>query len=214
MKGLILKDLYNMKKSYLAIMGILCFVEIMSVIQGENFLECIPILLILVPVAIISNMFGLGNRSKWENYAMTMPLTKKDIIRSRYLIIVISTIGIAIITGIFNMVIGVLNNQAKINGLVQQICLCMSMGIIICSIMLPIVYKWGLEKMRILYIAFMFVGTFFISQITENSYFIDVISQLKWLNDYIGIIFITLSALAYFISYIISIKIYEKKNFS
>ena len=60
----------------------------------------------------------------------------------------------------------------------------------------------------------MFVGTFFISQITENSYFIDVISQLKWLNDYIGIIFITLSALAYFISYIISIKIYEKKNFS
>ena len=204
MRGLILKDLYNVKKSYLAIMGILCFVEIMSVIQGENFLECIPILLILVPVAIINNMFGLDNRSKWENYAMTMPLTKKDIIRSRYLIIVISTMGIAIITGIFNMVIGVLNNQAKINGLVQ----------LICSIMLPIVYKWGLEKMRILYIAFMFVGTFFISQITENSYFIDVISQLKWLNDYIGIIFITLSALAYFISYIISIKIYEKKNFS
>lgn len=82
------------------------------------------------------------------------------------------------------------------------------------SIILPIVYKLGLEKMRILYIAFMFVGTFFISQITENSYFIDVVSQLKWLNDYIGIIVIILSALAYFISYIISIKIYKKKNFS
>ena len=36
MRGLVLKDFYNMKKSYLAVMGVLMFLSVISVIQGEN----------------------------------------------------------------------------------------------------------------------------------------------------------------------------------
>lgn len=150
MKGLLLKDLYMVKKycrSYLLIAILFLALSLMS---DENmFFVFYPCLLCgMIPV----NLLGYDERSHWLQYSASLPYTRAQIVSAKYIIGLLAQLTILIATGMIQA-IRLFDNGAFGWHVYLEI---MLMLIIICtttsSISLPLMFKLGVEKGRIAYL--------------------------------------------------------------
>ncbi|WP_024347118.1 ABC-2 transporter permease [Lacrimispora indolis] len=154
MKSLVLKDLYNMghnAKSMLFSQLILAFALIPSV-GVESYIITSGILFSMM----IITTFSFDDHSKWLKYAMVMPVTKKDVVVGKFVVLLIfSAIG-----AVFGLVIGsiggLLIHQVILNSPSNVLTLLLTSGasLVIAEIMgsmsIPLLFKFGAEKARIL----------------------------------------------------------------
>ena len=139
MRGLILKDFYNMKSSLLILACVLVFLEVLSIIQGESSGSITTTILVMIPMIIATNTIGMDEKTKWDNYAMTMPITRKDIIKSRYLtLVIIVTLTTTVIIGI-NIFIQDLNGEIFLYKILENISFELSIGIILSAVIILII---------------------------------------------------------------------------
>lgn len=87
MKGLLMKDFLTVKKKYGAarlVMDLAIIAALMIILEGAG---SIYISFLLVPLEIASMVITLANSDeqwKWGKYAVALPLSKKQIVTSRY----------------------------------------------------------------------------------------------------------------------------------
>jgi hypothetical protein len=143
MKGLLLKDILNLKqqgKIYLLIVGI------WLVIGAANrdsvfFGGVMMILTVLVPISALA----YDDKAKWDKYALTMPISKTDLVLSKYILMLACAIAGAFISEIVSVVI-----TKDVRASLTTTMVFMSTGIILASIVLPIIFKFGTEKGRLI----------------------------------------------------------------
>lgn len=154
MKSLILKDLYNIghnAKSMIFILLVLAFALIPSSgVEGYIIMSGI-----LCSMMIITT-FSFDDQSKWLKYAMVMPVTKKDIVISKFIVLLIFS-AIGAVTG---LVIGAIGGTIVHKGIFTSINNMLSLlftGIVSLvvseiagSMSIPLLFKYGAEKARIL----------------------------------------------------------------
>lgn len=154
MKSLILKDLYNIGhnfKSMIFILLVLAFALIPSSgVEGYIIMSGI-----LCSMMIITT-FSFDDQSKWLKYAMVMPVTKKDIVISKFIVLLIFS-AIGAVTG---LVIGAIGGAIVHKGIFSSINNLLSLlftGVVSLviseiagSISIPLLFKFGAEKARIL----------------------------------------------------------------
>ena len=98
MKGLLTKDFLTVKKKYgiaRLIMDFAIIAALMIILEGAG---SIYISFLLVPLEVASMLITLANSDeqwKWGKYAVALPLSKKQIVSSRY-----AFAGIAAIIGL------------------------------------------------------------------------------------------------------------------
>ena len=98
MKGLLTKDFLTVKKKYgiaRLIMDLAIIAALMIILEGAG---SIYISFLLVPLEVASMLITLANSDeqwKWGKYAVALPLSKKQIVSSRY-----AFAGIAAIIGL------------------------------------------------------------------------------------------------------------------
>ncbi|MDO4535441.1 MAG: ABC-2 transporter permease [Clostridium perfringens] len=210
MRGLVLKDFYNMKSSLLILVCVLVFLEVVSIIQGEGSGSITTTILVMIPMIIATNTIGMDEKTKWDNYAMTMPITRKDIIKSRYLtLITIVTLTTIIIIGI-NIFIQSLSGEIVLYKILENVSFELSIGIILSAIIIPIICKFGLEKARIALMGFILIPLLVGSYLEDN---LIGYSNIEILISHMVYILPIIAILMCFISYIISVNIYKKKEF-
>ena len=87
MKSLILKDLYNIghnAKSMLFVLAVLAIVFIpTSSVEGYIYISAI-----LCSMMIVTT-FIFDDTSKWSRYAMIMPVSKKDLVGGKFVVLTI-----------------------------------------------------------------------------------------------------------------------------
>ena len=149
MKGLILKDLYMMVKYFRNYLLILLVFLAVSFVQEENlFFAFYPFLLCgMIPV----NLLAYDERSHWDIYCGTLPVTRDMVVSAKYLIglavqgvvFLVSAIGQAVriaMKGSFDW-----ESYLVLMSLIAIISLFSS------SITLPFMFKLGVEKGRMAY---------------------------------------------------------------
>lgn len=221
-KGLLKKDLYNLAsyKASLIITVIFCGIAII----GTEAVNYGPIIICTIIGMISLSTFNYDEIAKSNKYILTLPTNKKEIIKSKYILAIASTIigGILglLLTIIVTMVMNYIRPENIINidyeslitttiGGMWGICL-------IQSIQIPSIYKWGAEKGRIQMFVLLFVIIVVIAGIgyliMNANFNIDVDSIVKFMNKF-GLILLTLfMVIMYYISYKISCKIYINKE--
>lgn len=100
MKGLLTKDYLTIKKKYgvaRLIMDIAIIIALMLVLEGAG---AIYISFLLVPIEVTSMVISLttcDEQWKWGKYAVSLPVSKKQIVQSRFLFAaVMALIGLAV----------------------------------------------------------------------------------------------------------------------
>ena len=93
MTGLILKDFYALRNylcKQLALMAII-FLGIGLVFKSCSIL---PIMLMMLMVMTAMSSFNVDESAKWDGYALTLPVTREQIVGAKYLF----SVGILLIT--------------------------------------------------------------------------------------------------------------------
>ncbi len=202
MRGLLLKDILNLKqqvKIYLVIVAVWLIVSIINT-DANFFTTVMMVFTILIPITASA----YDEKAKWDSYALTMTVSKSDLVLSKYLLAFLC----ALTGGILSVILGVAlsNNIVEVS---LSSMLFLSMGMIIVSIILPFVFKFGAEKGRLVLIVFFIAPTLFSMFVTKLN--IPMPSQEMIMK---GIYFSPLVALLVTVcSIFISKSIYEHKEF-
>ncbi len=209
MKALIYKDLISIKNALL-----LQFVVIIGLgiyFYKENQLVLIPLFFILIPIILLGMVFGIDNQYSTDKYLISSGISRKKIVFSRYTIIWFMSL--------FAMALSFVVGFNK-NPLTKEIplILILSSLFFITSIVgvveLPLMYKFGAEKARLVFVILYFVVFAFFSTISSNK---------EWLLEYVNkgltmdktllsLIIFAITIIVHTLSVFISIKIFENKE--
>ena len=215
MLGLIKKDLLIVKNN-LKLIGIVLIIFFILALQ-DNFditlaLPFIAMIYLFVITLFIST-FSYDEFNKWDAYAVTLPNGRKNIVKSKYITSIILVICALIVTLLLNYLISFINDSLEYEKVISLV-LEMTTGIIFVeSIMLPIIFKFGIEKSRLglfgITIAITAVAT-----IVSKKFNLSIsINVIQFFNNYDFIIIPLILIISLLLSYKISEKIYSKKEF-
>ena len=217
MLGLIIKDILNLssnKRIFVTLLIMFTFVGFMS--NGlPNYLSIyLPILCLMLAIST----FSYDEYSKWDRYVLALPLSRKDIVRSRYMFSLVLLVLSFLFNILFNLLIIIVFNQPLLLNsiLIQPLITIMIVGVII-AIVFPLIYKFGAEKGRLVMIFFSIVigaggallGNLFSDQVSQTEMFDTLI---PFLNTYGFYILFILSSLALIGSYHLSLTFYNQKE--
>lgn len=217
-KGLIIKDLSQLK-SYKRTLIIFIAIFVLTGIAQENTKGIGNMLVIMLTLGF--GMFSIASfnydeQAKADRYILTFPLTKKEIVISKYILVIGSTIIGAIVGTIISFAILFIINKEIPN--IQELIAIALGGIlglgIVEGIQIPCIYKWGAEKGRIQLFIVVAAVTLFVTGIfyIGKDIQLPMNSILNIINSLLPIILILATVIIYYISYRIAYKIYSKKE--
>ena len=209
MKALIYKDLISIKNALLLQFAVIIGLGIYF--YKENQLVLIPLFFILIPIILLGMVFGIDNQYSTDKYLISSGISRKKIVFSRYTIIWFMSL--------FAMALSFIVGFNK-NPLTKEIplILILSSLFFITSIVgvveLPLMYKFGAEKARLVFVILYFLVFAFFSTISSNK---------EWLLEYVNkgltmdktllsLIIFTITIIVHALSIFISIKIFENKE--
>lgn len=149
MKGLFLKDYYLfIKRCRRIIVLILLAVIFPLIVPNVQLFVFYPVLFIsMIPMTLVAYDAG----DKWNQYAAAMPYSKKDMVVEKYLFgLIVSFITIAL-TVSAGIAADAIKNCLDIGHYAGLTVMLLSLGLISPALMLPFVFKYGVEKGRICY---------------------------------------------------------------
>lgn len=206
MKGLILKDLLNLKSTFKTLGIMIFFFACIFIPQGNGFIFGIIILMFAMMVV---TTISYDDLAKWDAYAITMPVTRKEIVISKYLIMVIlNTLG-----AVLALIVGFVGTMIMGNGFSMEMLAIVAVTYLIAylfgSMIIPLIYKFGTEKARLMLILCALIPTALILLVEQMK--VPLPSPDKPWTYLILLIGLTITGLM--LSFFISLKIYEKKEF-
>ena len=168
----------------------------------------------LIGIILFLSTFSYDDFNNWNSYAVTLPNGRKNVVRAKYIASTIFMIILAVVA--FSIGIGISyikTNSINLDEIISSLMGTMLSIVIINSLLYPIVFKFGATNGRIILFAVVFgiagIGTL-IAQFIDMAPIINIINKLdNYLLIVIPIIYIILLG----ISYLISSKIYQNKEF-
>ncbi len=208
MKGLLLKDLYNMKIFAKSLLIIIAMVTIFGLMMRNPSYICIMIIFFSFSMSI--NGIALDEKANWDQYALTMPVSRKMLVLEKMLL--------ALMFIVFGGALAVLVGDAMTLYLGEDVFLlnigCVAViGVVmvLMAILLPILFKFGAEKARYALIVIVMIPTIAIILIGQNlDIWITANFELITKVGTIGSVVVGILALV--LSYFVCIRIFEKKE--
>lgn len=151
MKGLLLKDYYMILK-YCRIYGliVLVFGACSLVDQSNLFMLAYPAVLCGINCV---TLLSYDERSQWQQYCEILPYTRKQVVDAKYLLSGILISGLAVFLAAAHSLAGAVRGNFNLIWVFEVFCLIWAVGYLFSAICLPMIFKFGSEKGRIMYIA-------------------------------------------------------------
>nr|WP_122011704.1 ABC-2 transporter permease [Maliibacterium massiliense] len=212
MTGLLLKDLYNLRKSLRTIGLLIVVYAAIFIHQGVDFLQ--PLLILLCSMMVITS-FSYDSQCKWDGYAMAMPLSRGQMVGAKYLLLLFfCLLGGAAALGV-GALSGALGQPVNWPEQLTFVALLLCVAIIFSSIALPLLYKFGAERARLLLVmcyllpiaAIMLLGKILPAYVLEALH-----GPMDYINQNITWLLPAASAVALAISYACALAIFRKKE--
>ena len=206
MLGLIKKDLLLMKTNAKSLL-IIFIIYLLMAING-NF--DIVVMLPLFMMVLLISTFGYDEYNNWDAYVNALPVGRKNIILSKYLTSAILLVCSSIISCIIAYVLTFFYEKSDISHSLSYIGGCLCGMLIAISLMYPLIFKYGSQKGRIAGFVLIAGSGFILGLLSKIKTFSTVVNSFE---TYFLIAFVILTILMLIGSYIISVKIYSKREF-
>lgn len=209
MTGLILKDLYTLKKQWKMIALIAFVFIIFSFLSNDmtTFLSLTTVYVILLPLTSMA----YDEQSKWDRYALAMPLSAQIIVLSKYVFAFL----ISLIQLIVALSVGLLlASQAglEFKDTIVSVVVSSGVSLLMLAIILPLLYKFGVEKARLIMVM-VFIIPALLAMLAVR---MDLAISLEFLDNMDVLLPILLACalvIIIILSILISVRIYQKKEF-
>ncbi len=200
MKGLLIKDFYNIKKQIIWYIGmIIIFFSISVAVKNIAFMVSIGM---LVTISIPLTAIAYEEKESWQKFIVASGMSKKIIVFEKYLL---GLIFFAVSSAGYVAVFFILGENASS---LTEVLIPVFLQLLILSAILPPVFKFGVEKARtftiIIVVIIMLVLVGFLNYALNIGKDVEII---------ICVVLSIISAVFTALSYILSVKIYNKKEF-
>lgn len=226
MQGLLTKDLLQLKNYERTLISFIAIFSIVSVLQslsggGTNLFSMFPVMITIGFGMFSIASFNYDEAAKADRYIRSLPVSIKEIVLSKYIFTIWSTvigalIGISLSSILFGLF--AFREEPFTTNILEILSVTLGgiLGIsIVEAIQIPCIYKFGAEKARMQIFLIMVILIVIASLLVGGVLYwlekwaIDI-NKLQFL---IPFTFLGLTVLVYNISYKIAYKIYEKKEF-
>ena len=156
MKGLLLKDWYQVRTSMKAMYLTVAFVLVWVFSTSSAYVFPVSyaaIFLGILPVNLLTYDQSVG----WVEYGLTLPVSKKTLVAEKYLIGLFCAAAAVVIGGLFVTVIPLRTGTAPDKDVLSLLAGSVCAILLINGISLPLLYRFGAEKASMIYIL-TFVG--------------------------------------------------------
>lgn len=208
MKGLLVKDLLVLRK-YARTMAvfILVYIVVFSMLDSVDVISgMVTLVLAMMSVAT----FSYDELAKWDRFGLTMPVSRKQVVASRYLVSLLFTVLGGVITLGFSLVSGFLRKTGDPAQSLLSAYAILSVAILFVSLILPFLYKFGPERGR-LFMILVFLLPSMLLLFFKDSLSAFFPSEAMLQQAFLFSLPVALAALL--LSFWISCRIYEKKEF-
>lgn len=153
MKGLLLKDIINLKQqAKIFLIAAILYIVISFMNQDSSIFSVFAVVFtIMVPMTA----FAYDEKAKWNRYALTMPVSRYDIVLSKYLL----SFLFAVISLFFAFLVSFSVTHHFHESLTSSLTLFL-IGLTLSAFVLPIFFKFGVEKGRFVLLALVLVPSF------------------------------------------------------
>lgn len=210
-KGLIIKDILQLK-TYRRTIVLYIAIFIFSSFSSDGINQ-----VLLMLMAMFFGMFAIASfnydaSSRADKYILSLPLTKKEVVKAKYIFIILATFFGAFLGTALNIVLTYITTKKLINlgMLLNTIFAGLLVIVLVQAFQIPFIYKYGPEKGRLISIMItmsfvsLIVGIFSTPKMTEN------ISEMA--EILMPILFFLGTMIIYYISYKVSCIIYSKSE--
>lgn len=212
MKGLILKDLYTVKgfgKQYLFVFG---FMLMMSFLMKSTSFASMYAML-LGGMLILTSM-SVDETAHFNQFALTMPVNTEMIIKAKYILLVL-ILAAGMVLGYLANLVGRYIPYFEAGFELVSILAIGVLFLLTYAISIPVIYKYGLEKARYVYIVVLFVlagillGGIKLASLVAGVEMTELPEPPIWI---LVIGMVAISILSLIISYKVSLKILANKE--
>ena len=208
MLGFIKKDLFIIKNNLKSLAVVLIVFIFLAFQNMSNLSFIIPLMVIMMFIST----FSYDEFNKWDAYAVTIPKGRELVVKSKY----VATISLIIVSTIVVTIISILAggvNDTSADTIISTMLGSAFAVVLVASIMYPLIFKYGVEKGRIMIFALVFgisiLFGFLLKGVSDSS--------MQFITNFLEqtlVFIIPISMILMLgISYFMSKKIYAKKEF-
>ena len=212
MKGLILKELYLIKsfsKQYVLLMVLMGAWSVF--VHNISF---VAIYVMVLGSSMVLSTTSMDEAVSFHKFAVTMPVNARTLVKSKYVILFL-TVGVGeLLVWLFSAAVHLLPTGSMeivgMEGMIVTGCLFLSAN----AASIPVMFKVGVTKSRYTYLIVMVViggvilGGYKASKLAGLS-LDDMLTEMEWALNLTAVI---LAAVIVAVSYFISVKIVQKKE--
>ena len=208
MKGLILKDLYVLTDTLKIYAIIYVVYGYLGIVQGQPGLMYAMVFITsaILPVTSIS----YDERSRWDRLANTFPTSRKEIVVSKYILALLLLAVSITLTGLAFALADDMTLKEK----TVSVSIMLAVSLIYQAITIPLIYKFGSEKGRIVMMCACFLPMIALYLISETAWF-NAAAIEAFFTTYgtvIPFVMTAVTAVIYIISVALSVRIYTAKE--
>ena len=217
MIGLIFKDILTLKKN-LKMVGIVSvmYAAMSFVSKDSSFFSSIFTMLFAF---LILSAYSYDEVAKWDSYALTLPVSRENIVQGKYIIMLLMGFAGALISTVFTIVLNAVQRPDTLLVGSSAVGIGAVIVLLFYSITIPIITKLGVEKARMIFLSVYivpFIIFFFLGNAIKNGKVVIPSALVRFgeiflTNVYLIVPIVIILALS--ISYQVSVSIYNKKEF-
>ena len=206
MKGLLLKDWYMAKKYCRShLLNAVLFLLVAFMGEENMFFMTYPCIFIAtIPTVLLS----YDERCKWDEYCGTLPCSKKQVVSEKFIVGLIVTIPLIIITAV---IFGVRANMAgnfDFGETMEVVSVLIIVTALMTSVTMPFMIKFGVERGRIAYYVMIGLATA-LAVLAPNLIGADMQKEMSFSFAPAAIV---LAVVIYAASWYLSVKFYENRE--
>ena len=206
MSGILYKDLMNLRRYLRQLLLVFAVLLAIFSFSDSNYSFIAAYAVMLSMMTVISSL-AYDEQAHWDKYALTMPLSRNMLVGSKYLLgFLVSLCGslIALVTIAGGAIFA---KQNFLEGL-SVVASCLCVALIMLAILLPFIYKLGVEKARMMMLAVFLIPTLLV--LAASRLGLQMPGDSFWVGVTIALPIVTIAG--YLFSFWISVRIFSKKE--
>ncbi len=209
MIGLLLKDIYTMRQYVKTLLFMLVFFAVISA-GLDNPATFFEGFIILMSMMLTISSFSYDDLAKWDRYALTLPVSRKEIVAGKYLLSIVLCVAATVISFLISAIILTVKPVEGF-GLTEQLfatAAIVSIAFFFTGILLPLTFKFGVEKSRILMFVIFAAPSAAVIALDKLGIPMPTEASLMSFLKLLPLIVILL----YYLSYRLSVRVFSKKE--
>ena len=211
MRGLMLKDLYVMRKKGLVLLAVIAAYGVFSLTMGEA--SMVSFLSVMMAVTLPMTSIAYDERGHFDTYACALPVSRTAIVGARYLMSLLFALGGFAFSLLAGFGISLLRGGDGVLEVLVAAGASLMVGLFYLSLLLPMLIWLGSEKARIAMIAVFLLPLGLLLFLNGGeSGLVSLLGQ----ESVQRVLLVTVpigAVLLFVLSFLLSLRIYRKKEF-